>query len=191
MKANWLLVWACLAMGVTLYVEEPYSRLVRSQVIECIEQYVSLTRSHMRWYHLEEKKRYDMRAINPPSMAQVFGQLNEYDPFFCDFSGADDFDQASPYNLVALLDFKTKAKAIGFLTASVPFAFLEQQPPGFFKKMVHQWCQRLRPLHGYAGIYLAFSADRGEAIPNEPLVYPLVKRFPGIEFDSPASVSLF
>jgi len=110
---------------------------------------------------------------------------------FFDFSGADDFAEASPYNLVALFDFKMKAKQIGFLTASVPFAFLEQQPQGFFKQMVHQWYQRLRPLHRYAGIYTVFSADRGEAIPNEPLVYPLIKRFPGIEFDSPAPVSLF
>jgi hypothetical protein len=118
------------------------------------------------------------------------GQLKEYDSLLCKLNGADDISQASPYNLAALLKFRKKFYQIGFITACVPFAFIEQQPPGFFRKMVLQWCEKLRPLHGYAGIYIALSADRGEAISNEPLVYPLVKRFPGIEFDSPVDISL-
>jgi hypothetical protein len=72
----------------------------------------------------------------------------------------------------------------------VPFAFTEQKPPGFFTKMVLQWCEKLSPLHGYAGIYLALSAEQGAAMGAEPLVYPLVKRFPGIEFDFPITVKL-
>ncbi|MGD9368454.1 MAG: DUF3396 domain-containing protein, partial [Desulfobacteraceae bacterium] len=75
-----------------------------------------------------------------------------------------------------------------FITACVPFAFIEQQPPGFFRKMVLQWCQKLRPLHGYAGIYLSLSAEAGAAMRAEPLVYPLVKRFPGIEIGSPTII---
>jgi len=182
---------ACLAMGVTLYVEESHLRQVRYQAAECMEQYLSLTRPHLRWYFSNEEKRCDIRVNPPPPLTEVVGRLNEYNSFFYEFTGADDIEQASPFDLEVLFHFKTKAKKIGFLTASVPFAFLEQQPPGFFKQMVHQWCQRLRPLHGYAGIYTAFSIEQGAAMGSEPLVYPLLKRFPGIEFDASAVVSIF
>lgn len=180
---------ACLAMGITLYFDQSHLEQVRNQVAICIEQYFALTRPHLRWYWIEEGKRRDIQINPPPPLTEVVGQLDEYDPFLCKLNGADDIKEASPFDLVALLHFKTKFKQIGFLTATVPFAFLEWQQPGFFKKMVHEWCQRLHPLHGYAGIYLSFSADRGEAIPKEPLTYPLLKRFPGIEINSPATVS--
>jgi hypothetical protein len=175
---------ACLAMGVTLYIEDPHARQVREQTAKCIEQYLSLTRSHLRWFALGEDKQKDLRLNAPPDFEEVVVKLEENDTFESVLTGADDFEQASPYNLAALLEFRKKFYDIGFITACVPFAFIEQQPPGFFTEMVLQWCQRLKPLHGYAGIYLAFSAERGAAIRNEPLVYPLVKRFPGIEFEA-------
>jgi len=182
---------ACLAMGVTLYFDKTYSKQIRSKVAKCIEQYLSLTRAYLRWYYLDDNKRRDMQVNPTLSVMKIVERLDEYDSFFCEFTGADDMEQASPFNLSALLHFKTKFDEIGFLTASVPFAFLEQQPPGFFKKLVHQWCQQICPLHGYSGIYVAFSAEQGAAMGSEPLIYPLLKRFPGIEINASATVSVF
>jgi hypothetical protein len=180
---------ACLAIGVTMYIEDPHARSVREQIAECIEQYLALTRPHLRWFVIGDKKIKDMRLCSPSPVVGVVDQLEEDDTFQTVLTGAEDFEQASPYNLAALLKFKTNFYQLGFITACVAFKFIEQQPPGFFTEMVLQWCQRLKPLHGYAGIYIALSAEQGTAIRNEPIVYPLVKRFPGIEFDAPTITS--
>ncbi len=43
----------------------------------------------------------------------------------------------------------------------------------------------MSPYHGYAGLAVIRSADDGYAAGVEPLLYPLVKRFPGLEIDLP------
>jgi hypothetical protein len=82
---------ACLAMGVTLYFEDPHARSVREKTAECIEQYLSLTRSHLRWYALGEDRPKDLSSNEPPDFKKVVAELEEYDIFDTDLSGADDF----------------------------------------------------------------------------------------------------
>ncbi len=73
------------------------------------------------------------------------------------------------------------------MSATLPMKFLEQQEGGFFQNLVHEWCQRLSPYHGYAGLAVISSADYGHARGAAPLLYPLVRRFPGLEIDMPLS----
>jgi|GEM_PF-6038202 len=58
------------------------ARLIRNKATECIEQYISMISPQLCWYHLDEKKRYDMRVNPPPFLAQNFERMDEYDPFF-------------------------------------------------------------------------------------------------------------
>ncbi|MCF6204536.1 MAG: DUF3396 domain-containing protein [Methylococcaceae bacterium] len=68
---------------------------------------------------------------------------------------------------------------------------MEQQPAGFFQDFVHGWCKRLSPYHGYGGLGLIRSVDSGYARLAEPLVYLLIRRFPGLEIDDPSSHKIY
>lgn len=188
---------ACLAMGVTLFIENAFTKQMRRLTAECIDQYIDLTRNDLRWFLLKggqfkkiSDRVRDIRKIDLPPLTQVVETMEEDETFLVTLSGAEDYEQASSYSLTALMEFKKNFYDIGFLTAWLPFTMIENQPPKFFKKMVVQWCQQLRPLHGYAGIYIVLSAERYNAMNSEPMVYPIVKRFPGIEFDSPTVTSI-
>ncbi len=67
-------------------------------------------------------------------------------------TGSEKLIEASAYNIDTLLTRKWSYKEIGYLSATFPMEFLEQQDTGFFHEWVHEWCQRLSPYHGYAGL---------------------------------------
>ena len=182
---------AQIGMMVTLYLENAYEKKCRLAVGQCIEEYMALVRPHLKRYGGEKLgvRKFSQTPIQP--LAEMIEPLDEYDFFEIIITGSENDEESSPYNVKTLLEGKRSYKEIGYLSATFPLAFLEEQPSGFFQQFVHDWCKRLSPYHGYGGLGLIRSVYTGAARRAEPLVYPLISRFPGLEIDMPHSHSLY
>ncbi len=182
---------AQIGMMVTLYLENAYEKKCRLAVGQCIEEYMALVRPHLKRYGGEKLgvRKFSQTPIQP--LAEMIEPLNERQFFEIIITGSENDEESSPYNVKTVLGGKRSYKQIGYLSATFPLAFLEEQPSGFFQQFVHDWCKRLSPYHGYGGLGLIRSVYTGAARRAEPLVYPLISRFPGLEIDDPSSHSIY
>ncbi|QRK05091.1 DUF3396 domain-containing protein [Archangium violaceum] len=176
---------ARVGLTMTLYLEDPHKASVRQKAAECIDEYILLVREHLRWGVVGEQRPRDISHQPFGPMTDVARALPEAESFEMAATGAEAYHQASHYNLHALLGRHRPFRRLGYVSASLPFRFLLGRPAGFFQQLVHAWCCRLSPFHGYAGLGLLRSMEGSEARAIEPLVFPLVKRFPGLEIEMP------
>jgi len=174
-------------MLITLYFEDPHNKSLRIAVAQCIENYYSLLKPHLKLVASEELGIRKLSNYTLPAIADLVTSLDERDSFELMITGANTIKGTSAYNIGTLLNNKRNYKQVGFLTATFPLGFLEQQENGFFQQWVHDWCKRLSPYHGYAGLGLVNSIEYGSARRNAPMLYPLIQRFPGLEIDMPLS----
>jgi len=150
-----------------------------------------LVKPHLKRFGGEKMgiKRFGRDTL--PSLNEQIEPLDEYDFFELIMTGSEKDAEVSSYNLETLLIGKRSYKHIGYISATFPLEFLEQQPSGFFQHFVHDWCKRLSPYHGYAGLGLIRSVGSGQARRAEPFIYPLLQRFPGLEIDNPNSHKIY
>ena len=182
---------AQVGMMVTLYLENPYEKKMRLAVGQCIEEYTKLVRPYLKRYGSEKLgvRKFSQMPIQP--LAEMIKLLDEHDFFELVITGSEINKEVSPYNFKSILNNKRSYKQIGYISATFPLEFLEKQPVGFFQDFVFNWCKRLSPYHGYGGLGLIRSVDSGEARWTEPLLYPLLLRFPGLEIDAPHSHKIY
>jgi hypothetical protein len=152
---------------------------------------MSLVKPHLKRYGGEKLgiRKFSQTPIQP--LAEMIEPLNERQFFEIIMTGSEKDAEVSSYNLITLLNGKRSYKKIGYISATFPLEFLEQQPSGFFQHFVHDWCKRLSPYHGYAGLGLIRSVGSYQARRAEPLIYPLLRRFPGLEIDEPTSHKIY
>jgi hypothetical protein len=181
------LLLACLGMVITLYIEEPYHQSIRMGAVECIKEYTELVKPYLRWVSIKGNRMKKFRQTQLDSISDQVSRLEPMDYFEIILSGAAKVEMANHYNLETLLRGKRKFKNIGFLSATLPLGFLENQPPGFLQKLAVRWCNHLKAFHGYAGFAIIRSVDYYYAEKAEPYLYPMVKRFPGMEIDMPTA----
>jgi hypothetical protein len=79
---------------------------------------------------------------------------------------------------------------LGFVSFGLPVSWAARSKPGAFRDLVLAWCRALSPFHGYAGLGILLNPDYGTARKAEPFLFPLLQRFPGLEFDQPVGHSL-
>jgi len=158
---------------------------------ECIEEYLRLTRSHLKWAGNEKLGTHHLDNYQLPTMSEYLAGRNSFLPFELQLTSADKIQEAGAFNLYMLMNGVREGKEIGYLSISFPLSFLQQFESGFFQHLLHDWCRRLTPYHGYAGLGFIQCAAYAPASFFEPNLYPLIKRFPGIEFDEPSSHSLY
>jgi len=170
-------------MMVTLYFENPHEKKCRLAVGQCVEEYMSLVKPHLKRYGGEKLgiRKFSQTPIQP--LAEMIEPLDEYDFFGLIVTGSETDEESNPYNVKTLLGNKRSYKRIGYLSATFLLAFLEEQQSGFFQQFAQDWCKRLSPYHGYGGLGLIRSVYTGAARRAEPIVYHLVNRFPGLEID--------
>jgi len=190
-KDNKNRIVAQVGMIVTLYLENPYENKLRLAAGQCIEEYMKLVKPFLKRYGSEKLgvRKFVQSPIQP--LAEMIEPLDEHDFFELVITGSKTNAEVSPFNLKSILNNKRSYKQIGYISATFPLEFLEYQPAGFFQDFVHGWCKRLSPYHGYGGLALIRSVDSGEAKWAEPLVYPLLQRFPGLEIDAPHSHKIY
>ncbi|MGI9302746.1 MAG: type VI immunity family protein [Gammaproteobacteria bacterium] len=184
-------VMARVGMLVTLYFKSPYAIEAREAVGVCIDEYLGYVGPEMQVAWSGERNAKGSRKViavkdrTLPSMKEVVADHSEHDTLLLAFNSGDTSDDAGSYTVAAFCKGKRSFEQLGYLTATLPLGYLETMPNGFFQDLVVRWCQRLTPLHGYAGFGLSQCLDVGSALNYEPHLFPLIKRFPGLEFDNP------
>ncbi|MCB2263803.1 MAG: DUF3396 domain-containing protein [Candidatus Thiosymbion ectosymbiont of Robbea hypermnestra] len=176
---------AVVAMLGTFYVPHGHDPAARRAMAELIDAYYAATAPHLRWAFSEDDGLQDLRKRPLPPCRDRIARLSADETFELSLSGAEDFEDASPFSLSCLMSYQQPPPDMGYLSLSFPLGFLEQQASGWFFQWIEYACERLTPLHGYAGLGLVQSMDVGEAQVVQPYIYPFAERFPGLEVDDP------
>ena len=181
---------AVVGLLATLYVPKPHESVKRQAVAACIEDYLHVAGSHLHWVRVDERAPRRMGEEEFPTIPSLAASYAEHQPFEFAASGAEHPSEASHYGIRTWLGGRRSYEHIGYLSAMLPLAFVAEQRPGFFQRLLQGWCERVVPLHGYAGLALVRSIDNARARRAEPLLYPLIRRFPGLEVDMPVEHTL-
>ncbi len=183
-------VLARLGLMATVYIERPEAPETRARLFACVAQFARTHADQLHWAFTPER---GMRALSVRhTVDTVLSAVEALDPTTPDtlelvFHGGAEEEDASSYTIHAFAGQPGRATRLGFLSLSVPLAWVAASPPGAFPQLVMRLCNDLRPIHGYAGLGVLVSADYGAARRAGPSIYPLARRFPGLEVDAPIS----
>ena len=184
-----------LGLVCSLYVRDPYAPDVRARLAQCGDQYQQLFGEHLKSYQKIDGTGnpipYPAEGVNLTKYVQEKDSLDK--SFAPVFYGDADYHVASKYGL-DIFACSTRPSPIqgkpAHFSAVIPFSWLKDKDgEQAFQKLVHEWCQILKPFHGYAGIGAIQSMDMTEKKRTSYLAYPLARRFPGLEVDDPGVVS--
>ena len=183
-------VLARLGLMATVYLERPEAPETRAKLFACVAQYARTHADQLRWSFAPERGMRPLRGGQ--TVDAVLSAVEALDPATPDtleliFHGGTEEEDASTYTIHTFAGQPGRATKLGFLSLSVPLAWAAASPPGAFPRLVMRLCTDLRPLHGYAGLGVLVSADYGAARRAGPSIYPLARRFPGLEVDMPIS----
>jgi hypothetical protein len=184
---------ACVSMLATFYVSCSFDQETRLAMAELVDEYYAAAKPYLRWATSSsiEGHRQNLRKMPLSLCRERVERMTASHTFAMNLTGSEDTDDANPFMLIALMPLKTPPPFMGFLSVAFPFSFLEQQPPGWYFQWIRSACERLRPLHGYAGFGLATSIDAAEASGALKLMYPYAARFPGLEIDDPVKLLFY
>lgn len=179
---------ARLGVMATIYVREPHTPKTRGGLGAAIDHLLSLFYSDYRWRFDRSAKRYaSTEGWTPPNYAKALSALDPMVAVEIEMHGAERNEDASSYALGAYAPFRKPHPALGFLTVSMPFAWVERAAPVALQRVLDDLCRMVRPFHGYAGLGILRHPNYAFARKAEPFVVPLARRFPGLELDQPVS----
>lgn len=186
-------VRGCFGLMFTLYFNQSLEKSKIKAVAECIEAYRDLAKDNLTWYLPVNGGQYSQFSSIPLSnlVQYVDKKYQDGDSFEVTLLGGRHYLEASSYNIATLFPQGLGERSLGFLTGSLPFSWLEGSGPGSFQKFIHHWCNKLSPFHGYAGLGLIQSFDYDQMRRDRPLVYPIARRFPGIDIENAITLSRF
>jgi len=182
----------------SLYMRDPHSPEVRMGLAKCGDHYQQLFGEHLKCYikpdgiYKGKPKSYPAQGINLVDYVRQHDNIEEKD-FAPMFFGDQDHYVAAAYGM-DIFASSTEPSPIrdkpAYFSIVLPFSCLEgKEGEQAFQKLVHGWCQELKPFHGYAGLGAIQSMDETEKKRTNHLVYPLAKRFPGLEVDKPGTIA--
>ncbi len=184
-------VAACFGMMFTFYLQKTHEKSVRRKMAECLEEYRTMAAGKLKWYLPPPGGQY--RAVKkgrPVSLVEDLEKKYTPQKGYCwVFSGGDSYEDAAPYGveMMSLADYG--GDDIGYVSGNLPMAWIEQNGPGSFQKLVHKWCAKLNPFHGYAGLGVIQSIDYDANRRTKLIILPYAMRFPGLEVENSASLS--
>lgn len=185
-----------LGLMCTLYVRNPHDVSVRQALARVGDQYQAMFGEHLKLYlNPTGEGHYERYPATGVSLAKyVADNATPERPFIPSFTGGDRYQDASSYSFeiwAADKIYFPAGEQPAYFSATVPFSFLKDQPgKGAFQHLVHGWCKILKPFCGYAGVGAIQSVETTEKERTVRLVYPIAKRFPGVEVDNAAIVAL-
>jgi hypothetical protein len=181
LKIGWIL---------TLYFEKSYSMELRNSIAECFEEYIEICKENIRWVAHPKSytwKRLAKEEVPTPTEWFESQKLDENDGWEFFYHGGNRKDEASHYTVRAVGTPKMlydKRGRLSYISASFPPTWFENHKINF-PEFVLNWCEKIKPLHGYGGIGILESPEYSVAQNYEKEVYALAKRFPGLEVDYP------
>jgi len=185
-----------LGLMCSLYMRDPHSPDVRIALAKCGDHYQQLVGEHLKCYIKPDgngkPKPYPEQGVNLVDYIHQQDIVSEK-CFAPSFFGNDDYHAAAAYGM-DIFATSTRSTPIrdrpAYFSVVLPFSWLQgKDGEQAFQKLVHGWCQVLKPFHGYAGLGAIQSMDGTEKKRTNHLVYPLAKRFPGLEVDKPGTIA--
>jgi hypothetical protein len=184
-----------LAIGlvVTLYVENGHEPERRSALAQCFDDYWNVSGGALQRVTRPRHKADGSTQFNwVPARggdlvrpADWVHSLSPDHPWSISATGAEATTDASAYSF-EISAVGAWRKRLSYLTASWPIGHFQGQPRTF-RATVREWVERLKPLHGYAGMGVLLPLDVPSAARAAPLALGLATRFPGLELDAPVS----
>lgn len=182
-------VLCCIGLLVTLYFREGQQPEKREALWRCHERYWEVAGSHLRWgSHPGTGRPVNLSKQKLPSLREWIDQLGEEDELELTYHGGQHKNDADAHSL-AIYTSRLNEYKLGFLSATLPFSWVAQNPAGSFVRLVQEFSEYLHPYHGYGGLavipHVAHSKARESR--SELSVYAIARRFPGLEVDYPVS----
>lgn len=181
-------VKACFGLVFTFFLEQPHDKSVRLKMARCIDEYVGMTREHLKWCAGE--RGLDLSESEPPCVVDIVDrELDEEDSFEIGFSSGPDYEDASHYQIQSFASLlNQREKEIAYLTGTLPFSWIKKNKPGRFQAMLHKWCKTLSPYHGYAGLGIIQTQDPMMNRSSMKDIFGFAMRFPGLNVENPLSL---
>ena len=187
-----------LGLMCSLYMRDPHSLDVRMALAKCGDHYQQLFGEHLKCYikpdgiYKGKPKLYPAQGINLVDYIRQHDNIEEKD-FAPMFFGDQDHYVAAAYGM-DISASSTQPSPLrdrpAYFSVVLPFSWLQgKDGERAFQKLVYGWCQELKPFHGYAGLGAIQSMSGIEKKYTNHLVYPLAKRFPGLEVDKPGTIA--
>jgi len=179
-----------------LYVQHPHDLAVRQALAKCGDQYQAMFGEYLTLYlNPTGNGKFVRYPSSGVSLAKYLETNNTPDrPFVPSFTSGTRYEDASSYSMsmwAADAKWFPDGEEPAYFAATLPFAFLKDQSgKAAFQHLVHGWCKILKPYCGYAGIGAIQSVESTEQLRTVSQVYPIARRFPGVEIENASIVSL-
>ncbi len=160
-----------LGLMCSLYMRDPHSPEVRMGLAKCGDHYQQLFGEHLKCYikpdgiYKGKPKSYPSQGINLVDYVRQYDNVEEK-CFAPSFFGDEDYHAAAAYGM-DIFASSTRPSPIrdlpAYFSVVLPFSWLKgKDGEQAFQKLVHGWCQVLKPFHGYAGLGAIQSMDEAE-----------------------------
>jgi hypothetical protein len=171
-------------LSMTLYVR-PWDEAGRLAFTTAVDRHLLRVGSHLRWAILPPpigQKRYDVQS--PLRIADHAVTLPPDTQLSFEAHSGERVDEAGHYSVAVAFPF-ARRRRLGFVSVTVPVSWLVDEGTGAFQELVLDWCKAVQPVHGYAGLSLIHNPNYAILRSAERYLFPLVERFPGLDYDVP------
>ena len=188
----------CFGLSATLYFREGHSAAKRTASLACFNEFAGTFGGSLNWYFAGQGPFHRVSKLRNRDMTPYLlspkwenDEAREHAWAFY-WHGAEQPEDASPLKMEAYGSPRMYSElddSLSFLQASVPLDWFADHPDRFVE-LVRHWCELLSPDHGYGGLTLLTSPDRGLTQFHAPTTAGFAARYPGIEIDRPMSHKL-
>jgi hypothetical protein len=182
-------VVCCLGLLATVYFTGEITDK-RARAIAAYERYVQAIGDRLVWG--ADPKTGRPRKIAGTGIGDVGSWSRRValpDDFSFVFHGGQNKNDADPYSITALV--RPDRPQMDYLTFSLPFVWVEQDPFGEFVRLVTDVATIVRPEHGYAGLGVIKHVDQSNQAGEMEAIVGLARRFRGMEIDFPGSHTIY
>lgn len=187
----------CFGLAATLYFHEGHTEEKRRASLECFNEYERMCGSYLRWHSVSANSRrmssvgnLQSRDMSPYLLSPKWNEPEAREHGWAFYwHGGEHPDDASPFKIHAYGSPKMYAdldNSLSFLQVSFPVLWFQGKLEDF-PNLILRWSERLKPYHGYGGITLLDSPDRGLSQKYSPNFAAYGNRYPGLEIDRPMS----
>lgn len=187
----------CFGLAATLYFHDGHTEEKRRASLECFNEYECMCGVSLRWHSVSAQVRrmspvakLRNRDMSPYMLSPKWNEPEAREHGWAFYwHGGKHHDDASPFKIHAYGSSKMYAEMdndLSFLQVSFPVLWFQDKPEGLSELML-RWCNRLKPYHGYGGITLLDSPERGLAQFYSPNIAAYAGRYPGLEIEDPMS----
>ncbi|HYO53649.1 type VI immunity family protein [Archangium sp.] len=178
---------AQLGLSASLYFTHGHTKEGRQAVAACFEAYWRMCGSQLKWAMQSSGrgwKRLGGRS-NLSLPPEWLSSLSEDDSWHFNLHSGGEQEEAALFKISGLGSADWE-EDLSYLKCTLPLTWYAGHP-GSFPEFVLEWCNALRPLHGYGGVGILEAQDLGTRDAHAHQVYALARRFPGLDVDDPTS----